>query len=257
LTAGETGFRQAMALCSLAQACVTGDTALMHAAAGLGVTTYALFGTTSPVETGPYGNGHFVFSAGCNQRPCFCAECKSLLCMKAILPEDVLFCIEHDAAPQKASCDIYRTYCAPDEDYQLHPLFPGAFAYYSLSGTSLVRLGFSDPVGAFWHSDAELREHYLTAGKFMSHLQEMKALLVDFLGAKNTDSIAAFEKKKPALEALGGIALFWSAVLNIRFNSIPMLNPLAAIQKHVAVIEQNMQQIRNAFSHFSKSFDEL
>lgn len=43
---------------------VTGDTVAMHLAAAAGTPVLALFGPSNPVETGPYGPGHFILQAG-------------------------------------------------------------------------------------------------------------------------------------------------------------------------------------------------
>jgi len=85
--AGETSFRQSIALLSCGRACVTGDTAQMHASCALGIPTYAIFGPTNPVETGPYGDGHYVFSGHGPHMPCFKSECTSQECMKSIAPK--------------------------------------------------------------------------------------------------------------------------------------------------------------------------
>jgi ADP-heptose:LPS heptosyltransferase len=47
----KVSFRETIALVDLCEFCVTGDTALMHAASALGKRVYALFGPTNPVET--------------------------------------------------------------------------------------------------------------------------------------------------------------------------------------------------------------
>lgn len=41
---------------------LSGDTVAMHLAAASGTPTVALFGPSSAIETGPYGEGHFVFA---------------------------------------------------------------------------------------------------------------------------------------------------------------------------------------------------
>lgn len=48
---------------------VTGDTVAMHLAAASGTPTVALFGPSNPVETGPYGTGHFVFQTALDLPP--------------------------------------------------------------------------------------------------------------------------------------------------------------------------------------------
>ncbi len=60
VSAGKTSFRESMALASHSSLVISGDTALMHAASALNVSVIALFGSTSPIETGPYGDNNIV-----------------------------------------------------------------------------------------------------------------------------------------------------------------------------------------------------
>ena len=57
---GRTTLPEAAWILNRAGRVVTGDTAAMHLAAACGVPTLALFGPSNPVETGPYGAGHFI-----------------------------------------------------------------------------------------------------------------------------------------------------------------------------------------------------
>jgi ADP-heptose:LPS heptosyltransferase len=57
---GNTSFSQAAALYRDARKAVSGDTVAMHLAAAVGAPVIALFGPSNPVETGPYGPGHWV-----------------------------------------------------------------------------------------------------------------------------------------------------------------------------------------------------
>ena len=108
VSAGKLSFRETIALVSLSEICVTGDTALMHAASALKKRVFALFGPTNPVETGPYGEGNFVFSGRCSSRPCFCFDCKTRLCMKSISPETVYSYIK-GVSIKDVSCDVFET----------------------------------------------------------------------------------------------------------------------------------------------------
>jgi ADP-heptose:LPS heptosyltransferase len=58
---GKTSLAGAAWIHGNARMTVTGDTAAMHLAAAAGTPTLALFGASNPVETGPYGKGHFLF----------------------------------------------------------------------------------------------------------------------------------------------------------------------------------------------------
>ncbi len=57
---GRTTLLGAAWIYSRARMAVAGDTVAMHLAAACGTPTLALFGPSNPVETGPYGRGHFV-----------------------------------------------------------------------------------------------------------------------------------------------------------------------------------------------------
>lgn len=58
---GRTTLLGAAWIHSRARLTVTGDTVAMHLAAACGTPTLALFGPSNPVETGPYGPGHFIW----------------------------------------------------------------------------------------------------------------------------------------------------------------------------------------------------
>jgi heptosyltransferase-2 len=248
LTAGETSFRQALCNCSFARACITGDTALMHAAAGLNIPVFGLFGATSPVETGPYGEGHFIFSAQCSRRPCFGDECKTMLCMKAIEPEDVFSCIRQGEAPRNPRCDIYKTSCNADGDYRIIPLCSNTDTYYSESGSALVLQGFSPGTMLYTQDESQVADCYREAKRMLGICAEMRMLLSGFLDTGDNRAITLFEKKKTDLQELGGIAQFWNALLNIRFNSIAIVNPLSAIGKHIDALDKTRRQIVQSFA---------
>lgn len=72
--------------CTLA---VTTDTGPMHMAAAMGCPVVALFGPTSPLRTGPYGEGHQVIRTGIECSPCFKKRCDHMSCMKEIGVEQV------------------------------------------------------------------------------------------------------------------------------------------------------------------------
>lgn len=57
---GLTSLMQSVAAISQADILITGDTVAMHMGAAVDTRTVALFGASNPVETGPYGPGHFV-----------------------------------------------------------------------------------------------------------------------------------------------------------------------------------------------------
>ncbi len=249
-TAGDTTFRQAAANCSMAQACVTGDTALMHAAAAFRVKTFALFGTTNPVETGPYGSGHFVFSGGCSQRPCFCDTCKSMLCMKSILPETVLHCLVNDAVPPDPRCDIYRTSVQTDGDYSLLTTKPHSFSYVNTAGAFIVRRAFETDMSQPGYSQEEFEMSREESGRFTAIVSRMENLLQEFLENREDNRIRDFETSKNELAQLSGIGAFWTALLNIRLNSIPMLDLTTGVRLSAEACRKTRNQIETVFASY-------
>ena len=88
---GRTTLRQ---LASVLQACdllVTGDTGPMHLAVAVGTPAVALFGSTNPRRTGPYGARNVVLDVHLDCSPCYRKPtCHGRVdCMKAIAPDDV------------------------------------------------------------------------------------------------------------------------------------------------------------------------
>ena len=73
---------------------VTVDSGPMHMAVAVGVPVLALFGSTDPARTGPYGKGHDVIQHGelpcqpCRSRTCARRE-KDIACMRDLSPERV------------------------------------------------------------------------------------------------------------------------------------------------------------------------
>jgi heptosyltransferase-2 len=88
---GKTSLRELAALISECDAFITNDSGPMHMASALLVPTAAIFGSTDPEATGPFGNGHKVVTTGLPCSPCLKRECpeKDLKCMTEITPEMV------------------------------------------------------------------------------------------------------------------------------------------------------------------------
>ena len=75
--AGKSSFHGLAAILSRASAMFTVDSGPMHLAAALGVPCIAMFGSTSPTLTGPYGpkGFHAILSSRCASAPCMKREC--------------------------------------------------------------------------------------------------------------------------------------------------------------------------------------
>ncbi|MBD3315685.1 MAG: hypothetical protein GF344_07860 [Chitinivibrionales bacterium] len=65
--------------------------------------------------------------------------------------------------------------------------------------------------------------------EFADKLAALIYPLEDFLENGDREKILVFERRKRELAGLEGIAAFWSALLNIRLNSIPLVNVQAGV----------------------------
>ncbi|MDO9069227.1 MAG: lipopolysaccharide heptosyltransferase II [Deltaproteobacteria bacterium] len=90
--AGTATLRQSAALLSLCSNFITNDTGVMHLAAAAGTRVTAIFGSTNPVWTKPWGDKHRVIYNGEACSPCYQRECRygHYECLKRILVKDIL-----------------------------------------------------------------------------------------------------------------------------------------------------------------------
>ncbi len=256
-TAGRTTFRQAVANLSFAEACVTGDTALMHAAAGLGVQVFALFGATNPVETGPYGNGHWVFSAHCPDRPCFCRECRNMLCMKAILPDTVFGCMTEKNAGQNPRCDVYRTSLAPGGDYRLLPAHHASHGFWDPVGAALTRRLLEPDFATGALPGDDLDECTAECTAVIEKLREMERLLGAFIRNNDSSAVAAFERAKQTLPTTASVGGFLTALLNIRLNSVPLLDPAQGVRHSAKECARTVRQLEAAMGGMGREEEDV
>ncbi|MBS0622704.1 MAG: lipopolysaccharide heptosyltransferase II [Verrucomicrobia bacterium] len=86
---GKTSLRELLCLIDLCDLFLTNDSGPMHIAAALETPLVAIFGSTSPTRTGPYGSGT-VIHKGVSCSPCYLRECPiDFRCMQQISPEEV------------------------------------------------------------------------------------------------------------------------------------------------------------------------
>jgi lipopolysaccharide heptosyltransferase II len=76
IAAGETGVNGLIALLSLARGFVGNDSGSMHVASALGTPTVAIFGSTSPLRTGPLGPSVRVIWRRLECSPCLARQCR-------------------------------------------------------------------------------------------------------------------------------------------------------------------------------------
>lgn len=90
LLAGRTSPTILAAMLSKCKLLVTNDTGPMHVAAAVGIPTVALFGSTSPTWTRPFGIGHEVIYKHLECSPCFQRSCPiGYKCLHAISVQEV------------------------------------------------------------------------------------------------------------------------------------------------------------------------
>jgi lipopolysaccharide heptosyltransferase II len=76
--AGKTPLRALAALLDLSELLLTCDSGPMHMAAAQGTPTVAVFGSTDPVRTGPFGQLEGVVRGECELMPCLKRHCPGL-----------------------------------------------------------------------------------------------------------------------------------------------------------------------------------
>jgi len=87
---GKTSLLQLAALLERCALLVTNDTGTMHVAAAVGIPVVALFGSTPPHITGPWGDGHVVVKKDVDCSPCWRRVCPTdHRCMELITVDDV------------------------------------------------------------------------------------------------------------------------------------------------------------------------
>jgi len=87
---GKTGLLQLAALLERCCLLVTNDTGTMHVASAVGTPVVAIFGSTDPVATGPWGDGHVVVKKEVSCSPCFKRVCPTdHRCMELITVDEV------------------------------------------------------------------------------------------------------------------------------------------------------------------------
>lgn len=94
---GKTNPRVLAGVLDQCKVLVTNDTGPMHVAAAVGTPTVAIFGSTSPTWTRPFGEGHEVIYKALECSPCFQKTCPiGYVCLNKISVREVL-----DAAKKK------------------------------------------------------------------------------------------------------------------------------------------------------------
>lgn len=86
---GKTDLKELVEVIRKAKFVLCNDSGPAHIGAALGVPVFAIFGPTSSIRTGPYGEKNFILKADVECAPCFKKRCKKILCMASISVEAV------------------------------------------------------------------------------------------------------------------------------------------------------------------------
>jgi heptosyltransferase-2 len=88
--AGQTDVQVLAAVLAQSRLLVTNDSGPMHLAAAVQTPVVAIFGSTSPLWTGPFGKGHSVLKKDLDCSPCFQKTCPiGYPCLKEITVKEV------------------------------------------------------------------------------------------------------------------------------------------------------------------------
>jgi heptosyltransferase-1 len=92
--AGDTTLKTLAALYRRAPLVISTDTGPMHIAAAVGTPVVAVFGSTAPWRTGPYGERHQIVRLDLPCSPCLKRECDHRRCMNDLAPEQVISAVK-------------------------------------------------------------------------------------------------------------------------------------------------------------------
>ena len=117
--AGRTSLRELMAIVAESDVLVTNDSGPMHIGYAVGTPLVAIFGSTSPEQTGPVTRTDIVIRKGIACSPCFERECNknNMACMDLITSEEVYSAVKKRVFTKRAVFfDRDGTLCR-DADY--------------------------------------------------------------------------------------------------------------------------------------------
>jgi lipopolysaccharide heptosyltransferase II len=89
--AGKTSLTESGSVLEQMDILISNDSGPVHIACALNLRNYVIFGPTSALRTGPFGDNNFVFQADLDCIPCYKRVCKfgDKRCMKAVTPKMV------------------------------------------------------------------------------------------------------------------------------------------------------------------------
>ncbi len=234
--AGSLSFRESMALLRFADACVSGDTAVMHAASGLGVRCYALFGPTNPVETGPYGDGHFILISDSECSQCFNVLCTyhggDNKCLSGISPDDVYSVIRGEGSRVSHGVSVYRTGFNEQRDYELRGVNTDKSLYDSAA--AVINQGICTE-GEFQIEFPEERTWEIE--RFVKACKSSRSILAELLKIPDQSLFEKYKASVSEIAGIGGMTEFVYALLNFGLDSVGMIDPVKGLQGSVSVFD--------------------
>ncbi|OKY75411.1 MAG: lipopolysaccharide heptosyltransferase I [Desulfobulbaceae bacterium DB1] len=102
--AGETSLKTLAALYKKAPLVISTDTGPMHIAAAVNTPVVAVFGSTAPWRTGPFGERHQVVRLDLPCSPCLKKECRHHSCMEKLPAEAVIDAVQKILSAGTISC---------------------------------------------------------------------------------------------------------------------------------------------------------
>ena len=82
----------------------------------------------------------------------------------------------------------------------------------------------------------------------MQQCARMERILATVKAGGGAGELGRFEQIRHEAARIGGIAEFWSALLNIRLNSVPLLDPVAGIDGSISACRDTREQIAAALT---------
>jgi hypothetical protein len=64
-----------------------------------------------------------------------------------------------------------------------------------------------------------------------------------YVNGRDAGMLSGFERLRNEAAAIGGIADFWTSLLNIRLNSVPLLDPAAGLQTSIEACRRTAAQV--------------
>lgn len=125
-----------------------------------------------------------------------------------------------------------------------------AYAYFNPVDAYLTRLAFEKNIGS---SNIPLSEFELSireTREWLDDLDAMRKFLENYLKTRNNAAVKEFERLKTLMIRFKGIGAFWTALLNIRLNSVPLLDPNEGINKSLEACRETFHQISYAIGHY-------